>query len=155
MGNSNSRGTISCEEAKEQFNVLLGGKVDVEQRLGVKEHLLNCEACVLAFGDTIAEAIHIAADAVDASGQKQGRTVHFEFVKPATVTQKEELLLTMRANGTHRNGLILLYKLSNAGVLERLAVIKEREKPGAKPLRPVLRANSSPENPAPTMKVLC
>ena len=155
MGNSNSRGTIPCEEAKEQFNVLLGGKVDVEQRRRVKEHLLNCETCVLAFGDAIAEAIHITGDAVNASGQEQGSTVHFEFVKPATVTQKEELLLTMRPIAAHRNGLILLYKLSNAGVLERLAVIKKREEPGTKPLQPALRANSLPENPAPTMKVLC
>ena len=115
---------ISCENAKRLFNVLLSGKIDVEQRRQVKEHLRNCESCVFTLGGTIAEAIHIRVDGENAPGQGQGRTVHFEYVAPATVNHEGELLFTMRPNRTPR-GWVLLYKLSNTGALERLPISRE------------------------------
>ena len=123
MGTLNFSKSISCEATRELFNALLRGELDVERCEHVKEHLLSCETCVLAFGNTIAEGIHsIDTDAIIASGERQGRPVHFEFVKPAIVTQKEDLLFTVRTDETSLEGITLLYTLSDAGTVERLSV---------------------------------
>jgi hypothetical protein len=120
MGNPNFSERISCEDTRRLFKALVRDELDVEQRERVKEHLLSCEPCVLALGNTIAETID--TNVMNFSRQRQGQGVHFEFVKPAIVTQKDDLLFTVRTDETSLEGWVLLYRLSNAGVLERLSV---------------------------------
>lgn len=89
---------FSCGCTKRLLNDLLYGKLDVRQHEQVKRHLLYCEPCADAFGNTLAEAIYGDEAIADFLGQGNGRKMQFEVVKPPTVTQEGELQFVLRAS---------------------------------------------------------
>jgi hypothetical protein len=57
MASLDFRRGISCESARPQFDALLRGELDVEQRGRVKGHVLSCESCAQAYGEAVVEAM--------------------------------------------------------------------------------------------------